>query len=292
MALQPNYPMVNLGDLYVQGGRLSYASTTTFTVAAGQFRDSTNINDIVLPAAATVNIAVTGINGLDTGTIAASSVYYVYAIGSSVFGANDGQDYGVPQAVGPIPGSNPAATGVPSYPSTYAPAGILISLAAPSVGPKLPVNYDMFRRIGAIRTTAGSLIEPFVQTGYGQNRTMRFQTPVAPVGAAVAGTTAFATIGALVTVIPQIAMDVIVDCSLAPATAGDLLYLAPYGNTAAPGGNVALFSAPVIQPAIQHTQLVCPCASNAGVMEVDYATTAGAGTTAVTFAVAGYVDTL
>ena len=58
MSLQPNYPVVNLGDLYVQGGRLTYASTTTFTVSSGQFRDSTNINDIVI-------IIVTAIIGHD-----------------------------------------------------------------------------------------------------------------------------------------------------------------------------------------------------------------------------------
>ena len=43
-----------------------------------------------------------------------------------------------------------------------------------------------------------------------------------------------------------------------------------------------------------YMQLVCPCAFNAAatpIVEVDYATTAGAGD-AVTFTVAGYVDAL
>ena len=101
MALIPNYPMVNLGDLYVQGGRMAYVTgaTHTFTVTAGQFRDQSNTNDIIL-AATTPSLLVSGLNGIDTGSVAASTVYYVYAVGSSVYGANDGQDAGAPQGVG------------------------------------------------------------------------------------------------------------------------------------------------------------------------------------------------
>jgi hypothetical protein len=295
MALIPNYPMVNLGDLYVQGGRMAYVTgaTHTFTVTAGQFRDQSNTNDIILTAT-TPSLLVSGLNGIDTGSVAASTVYYVYAVGSSVYGANDGQDAGAPQGVGPTPG---VTTTVPAgtYPASYVPAGILLSTALPSVGPTLPVNYDMWRRIGAIRTTAGSLVEPFVQTGYGNNRTMRYMTPVAPASAAVAGTTSYATIGVLTTIVPQVVCDVILECSMAPATAGDSLYLAPYGNTVAPGGYEARFSAPVVQPAAQWTTITCPCAFNAAgtpIVEVDYATTAGAGTTAVSFVVSGYTDVL
>ena len=281
MALQPNYPVVNLGDLYVQGGRLTYASTTTFTVSPGQFRDSTNINDIVISSTQTVSQAVSGIGGLDTGTIAASTIYYVYAIGSSIYGADNGLDSL----------SNGSTTA--SYPDSYLPAGCIISLV--NGQPTLPFGYDMWRRIGAIRTTAGSAIEPFTQSGFGKNRTMRYQTPVAPGAAATAGTTSYATIGALLAIVPQIPVDVIIEASLAPATAGDSLYLAPYGNTVAPGGYQNRMSAAVIQPAAQYLQMICPGAFNAAatpVIEVDYATTAGAGTTAVTFVVTGYIDVI
>jgi hypothetical protein len=292
MAQQPNYPMVNLGDLYVQGGRLAYATTTAFTVAAGQFRDSTNTNDIVLPAT-TVSIAHAGLNGLDVGAVAASTVYYVYAIGSSVYGANDGQDAGAAQGVGPTPG---VTTTVPAgtYPSSYAPAGILISTALPSVGPSLPVNYDMWRRIGAIRTTAGSIIEPFVQTGYGQNRTMRYMTPIAPVGGIVVPSQTYTTIGALATIIPQVAMDVIINASLVVTNAGDALFFAPYGNTAAPGGYMVKVIGGAVDATPFDVQVTCPCAFNAAatpVVEVDYATTAAAGD-AVAFTITGYVDAL
>lgn len=292
MALQPNYPMVNLGYLDVQGGRMTYATTTTFTVAAGQFRDSTNTNDIVLPAT-TVSISKTALNGLDVGTVAASTIYYVYAIGSSVFGANDGQDAGAAQGVGPTPG---VSTTVPAgtYPSTYAPAGILLSTALPSVGPTLPVNYDMWRRIGAIRTTAGSVIEPFVQTGFGKNRTMRYMTPVAPGTAATAASQTYATIGTLVAMVPQVLCDVIVNTSLVVTNAGDALFLAPYGNTAAPGGYMVRAFGGAADVTAAYMQLICPCAFNAAatpVVEVDYATTAAAGDT-VTFSITGYIDAI
>ena len=282
MALQPNYPVVNLGDLYVQGGRMAYSTTTAFTVAAGQFRDSTNINDIVI-AASTVSISSNGLNALDTGTIAASTIYYVYAIGSSIYGADNGQDNAASQG----------NSGSTTYPDNYLPAGCIISLV--NGQPTLPFGYDMWRRIGAIRTTAGSAIEPFTQTGFGKNRTMRYQTPVAPGAAATAGTTSYATIGALLAIVPQIPVDVIIEASLAPATAGDSLYLAPYGNTVAPGGYQNRMSAVVIEPTAQYMQMICPGAFNAAatpVIEVDYATTAGAGTTAVTFVVTGYIDVI
>ena len=277
----PNSPIVNLGDLYAQGGRLAYATTTTFTVTAGQFRDSTNTNDITLPAS-TVSIAHTGLNGLDTGTVAASTVYYVYAIGSSIYGNTSTQS-----AIGGT------GTGVATT-ASYAPAGILLSTALPSVGPSLPVNYDMWRRIGAIRTTAGSIIEPFVQTGFGQNRTMRYMTPVAPVGGIVAPSQAYTTIGALVTVIPQVAMDVIINASLVVTNAGDAVFFAPYGNTAAPGGYMVKVIGGAVDATPFDVQVVCPCAFNAAatpVVEVDYATTAAAGD-AVAFTITGYVDVI
>lgn len=286
MAITPNYPMVNLGNLYIQGGSLTYVTTTTFTVGIGQFRDSTNINDIVLASAATVSLAKTGIGGLDTGTLAASTIYYVYAIGSSVYGANNGLDAGASQGVGPTPG---VTTTVPAgtTPNSYVPAGVIIS--ATNGTPTLPFGYDMFRRIGAIRTTAGSLIEPFVQRGLGKNRPMRYMTPVSTT--ATAGTVTYATIGALLAIVPQIQCDVIIACTLTAATAGNSLYLGPYGNTAA--GYCARFSAPIVSAAVAYIQLVSPCALNAAatpVVEVDYFTTAAGDV--VAFAISGYVDAL
>jgi hypothetical protein len=343
--IQPNYPAANLGNLYINGGRLVYGTTTTFTVMDGQFRDITNTGDIVLytgtsgsgypPGSGTTvsistasNVNITNppgnINCLDKGTVAASSIYYVYAISSSLFGANAGQDENAGQGIGTIVDAPNANTGAPttingpngsvinngvianpSYPPTYLPAGILISLS--STGPAMPMGYDMFRRIGAIRTTAGSVIEPFIQTGFGQNRTMRYQTPVAP-GAGGPGATGssatYATIGALLAVVPQISVDVLVNCALSAGTAGNCLFLTAANGTSTPpaitlsyskmsslvGAGATLF---------QEAQLICPCALNNAatpVMEIDYCTQtyAGVGTSNdnIAFTIAGYIDAL
>ena len=140
MTIQPNYPMVNLGNLYVQGGALSFVTGTTITIAAGQFRDSTNVNDIVLPALVTINAATVGANGLDAGSLGASTLYAVYVIGDST-------DYN-------------------------ATAGLL---STSFTAPTLPAGYDMFRRIGAVLTSGASAILDFSQAG----RTMWYAAAVA-----------------------------------------------------------------------------------------------------------------
>lgn len=130
MTIQPNYPMVNLGNLYIQGGALSFVTGTKITIASGQFRDSTNINDIVLPAAVTINAAIVGANGLDSGSLGASTLYAVYVIDDST-------------------GYNGAA-------------GLL---STSFTAPTLPAGYDMFRRIGCVLTSGASAILDFSQAG-------------------------------------------------------------------------------------------------------------------------------
>jgi len=91
-------------------------------------------------------------------------------------------------------------------------------------------------------------------------------------------------------IVPQAIENVIVNCSLTPNAAGDVLYLAPYGNAA--GGYAASMSAPVVAIATVG-QLVCPTAFNAAapsVVEIDYRTTSAADT--VAFTIAGYAEAL
>lgn len=150
MTIQPNYPMVNLGNLYVQGGALSFVSGTSITIASGQFRDSTNVNDIVLSSAATIVASANGANGLDVGALANSTLYAVYVIGDST-------------------GFN-------------ATAGLLsTSFSAPT----LPAGYDMFRRIGAVLTSGAAAILDFSQAG----RTIWYAAAIATAVTAGASTT-------------------------------------------------------------------------------------------------------
>jgi len=154
MTIQPNYPMVNLGNLYVQGGALSFVSGTSITIAAGQFRDSTNVNDIVLSSAATIVASANGANGLDVGSLGNSTLYAVYVIGDST-------DY------------NPTA-------------GLL---SASFSAPTLPAGYDMFRRIGCVLTSGAAAILDFSQSG----RTMWYAAAIAT-AVTVGQSTAFALV--------------------------------------------------------------------------------------------------
>src|SRR6266568_7546379 len=72
--------IVNAPQLYVNNLNISRASSTTLLIAAGQCRDSTNVFDMFLPSATTINAAVNGLNGLDTGSLIATKMYYVYVI--------------------------------------------------------------------------------------------------------------------------------------------------------------------------------------------------------------------
>src|SRR5579863_8991112 len=96
-----NDPIYSLPHLYISGLNISVASTTVLALAPGQARDSQdnidmavgfpNLQGIVYPAALNglsqvplfINSAVNGANGLDTGTLAASTNYAVWLIGDS-----------------------------------------------------------------------------------------------------------------------------------------------------------------------------------------------------------------
>lgn len=143
----PNIPVVNAGELYVTGLRLTNDSTapnTTVNIATGQARDSTNANDIVVSTATSCVITSSGAGGLDTGTVAANTFYAVYILGDST-GYND-------------------------------PIG-MFSLSATS--PVLPGGYDMFRRVGYALTDGSSHILAFDQTGSGKDRPMVYRASIA-----------------------------------------------------------------------------------------------------------------
>lgn len=91
-------PSANLPTVTVYGGAVgsyknlvvAYASTSTFTVTADEIvlEDSSNVKRIVRSLSGTVSLASNGaVNKLDTGTVAANTIYYVWAISN---GTTDG----------------------------------------------------------------------------------------------------------------------------------------------------------------------------------------------------------
>jgi len=109
---------------------LSNDGTTPNTVidcTAGVVADDTNVA-LMNMAAVNCNLAATGINGLDTGTLAASTWYKMYIIG---------------KANGATPG--------------------LIASLASNAAPTFPATYTLKRYIGSFRTDGSAHVLPFKQ---------------------------------------------------------------------------------------------------------------------------------
>lgn len=288
--------MVNAGSLYINGLGIAPGSTTTkINLAAGAARDSTNQNDIVLSSAVTINAATNGANGLDTGALGASTFYYVFVIGSSL-GANP--DVNIDKQVSTLASGTTVLNGTviaegqvtqPVYnvANNYQPAGLL-SLSA--TAPTLPIGYDMFRRVGAVLTSGGSVFLPFWQSenGNGTSRTMWYDAPISVLAATAQA--AF-TAQSLAAAVPAVAAagantQVILQADLLPNAAANFVEIRPTGSAAA-AGNVKM-SGDVA--GVHHfDQLHAVAAISAGAVSIDWVTDA-ASTVALT--VAAYVDKL
>jgi hypothetical protein len=127
-----------LPTLYRQGlvwKRNDATSTTNdVNVGAGSCRDATDTYDIIINSAITKSLAGTwvvgsGSNGLDAGTRANNTWYYIWAIARSDTGVCD------------------------------------ILLSTSSTAPTMPTSYDKKRLIGAIRTGASLLSQVYVRGG-------------------------------------------------------------------------------------------------------------------------------
>lgn len=205
-------PIVNQGFLYINGLTLSNNATTPNTkidVAAGVARDSTNQIDMNLGnylgqgntavtanSATTVNFATTGINALDTGTIAATTWYYVFIVADS---------------------SNKNVTGT------------IASLSA--TAPTLPFGYDSIRLIGSVKTDGSSHLLVFYATGTGASRFFEWDAPIAVV-VTDSGTSATYSAMIMSTGAPVSNYSTItVYAKWDPNAAGDVLNFTPSGAT-------------------------------------------------------------
>lgn len=261
-----------LPNLYIWGLKLSVATPTAGTiicVAPGAARDSNNAIDMVVglenyfgidnpPVLAAgyqrglfVNSAVNGANGLDQGTIAASTQYAVYLIG-------DSRQY-----------NNTAA---------------VLSLTS-NVGPKLPSGYDSYRLIGFWATNGSS------QFVYSSNKPQNisglltyFNSPAVTVlsgGNATSFTAMDLTTNSAVptTTLQNIIVTLLV--TFTPAAAGDVVQFRPTGSSATSG----LPTIVGVTAAVAQTQYIQVIAGvGASKPEIDYLVTSASD--AVTVAVA------
>lgn len=124
---------------YVDGVNLSVPTAATIGITVGRVRDDSNAQDIIATAPLVVDITASGVNGLDTGTEAASTWYHLYLI--------DGPAVAV--------------------------AG-LMSLSASA--PTLPGGYTVKRRIGVVRNNASSDFIVYLQAGTARDKTYLYLT--------------------------------------------------------------------------------------------------------------------
>lgn len=205
-------PIVNLPSLYINDIKITNHATTPNTllnVGSGICRDQSNTYDLnignagnihpALPADATtvINSAVRGINGIDTGTVAANRVYYVYVI------------------------SDPVSANT---------TGAMISLAAPSVGPLMPFGYSAYRHVGfAVTDLASSFLLAYI-SGNSNDRTFMFDAPQAT--AVTAGNATSYTDVVLTTLSPAIEnTPVWIASALTPSAASQTLKMQPVNAT-------------------------------------------------------------
>lgn len=242
-----------------KGMELTYASTTTITVGDGKCPDSTEQNIIVLDSDKTLNLAKTGLGGLDKGTLAANTKYNIFAAASS-----ESPDY---------------VSGLVNNPENPYPPGVIFSVDSE---PSLPFKYDMYRYIGAFYTDGSSHVVKFLQTGEGSERTMWYDAAVSELSGGTSST--YANID-VATSVPRPGLVALLKVTVTPTGAGDAVNILPYGSSATNGyatvaGSVASV-AQIVSP------VACPTGSNSGAATLQYKVT---GTASI--AVQGYIDQL
>lgn len=266
-----NDAIYSLPRLYTSGLSISPASTTLLSVAPGAARDSNNVIDMVVglqnyfgidnpalqvqnyQAGLLINSATTGVNALDTGTIAASTQYAIYLIGDS---------------------------------RNYNTTGAVLSLTSNSA-PIMPTGYDSYRLIGFIQTDGSS---HFVYaTHKPQNISgllTYFNSPAISVlsgGTATSFTAIDLTTNTAIptTTLPNVIVNFLV--VFTPAAIGDVVQFRPTGSSAT-GNLPTIVGAAAGIAQTQYIQVIAGVGSSKP--EIDYLVTSGSD--AVTVSVASW----
>jgi hypothetical protein len=178
---------------YVNGLLITNDATTPNTlldISIGSCLDSTGTFQLTLSAPVQINSAVNGLNGLDTGSIAASTVYPVYVVWDPV---------------------------------TNLPAGGMISLSYTQ--PLIPYGYSAFLLIGYVTTDSSkNFLKGFWTNGNTSYRTFTYDT-YQPTPITAGHATTYTNVN-LITLVPNLNnLPVFVYSSYVGATAGNALNL-------------------------------------------------------------------
>jgi hypothetical protein len=199
-----NAPYLALNGLAVSNNATT--PNTKLTVAAGICRDSLNIYDLNLGnylganpnlsanTTTVIDTAIVGLNGLDTGVLLASKVYYIYVI---------------------------------SDPQGYNPSGCIISLSSV---PALPLGYGIYRLIGYWTTDASVHFFKGYYSGNNTGKTFWYDA-VQPTAVVTGNATVYTAVdlSALVPAVDNI--PVRFSLGLTPSAGGDTASFRPTGGT-------------------------------------------------------------
>jgi hypothetical protein len=205
---------------YTNGLGISNDATTPLTkldVAVGTTIDSTETFQLELLSPVVINAAVNGLNGLDTGTLAASKVYAVFLV------------------------ADPVTSNLP---------GCMLSLSYTQ--PLLPFGYSAFKLIGYVATDAAvHLLKGYWTTGNGSYRLFMYDAPQATaVTAGASATYANVDLTPLVPLVNNTPVYVLSDYT--PSAASQTLNLTPGNGT----GNAVSVTSQVTGVHVTSTSLV------------------------------------
>ncbi len=132
---------------YANGLKLSNNATTPdeiVNIAVGSCMDSTGVYQIIVDEALSADVMSSGLNGLDTGVVAASKVYAVYLVADPV---------------------------------TQQPVGAMLSLSL--TAPLMPFGYSVFALVGYVVTDSSSdFLLGFWTAGDSATRQFFFDAPI------------------------------------------------------------------------------------------------------------------
>lgn len=238
-----DFELLKLPKNYIHNLQASWGSATTLVVAAGECRDSSDQVDMTLDAPVTINAAVNGVNGLDTGSLAASTTYYVILL-------NDSSGVLNPCCILSASATSPVIPTVANVNATYDTARI--------------VDYWM---------TDGSanLLKGYTY-GTTNDRTRRWDTSVAtPITAGASQTLAPIVLSAGV---PPIAgCTALIEGIFTPNAAGNTCSFTPFGSTATVMQRIVGQASAV--PMSREIEIGCPL--NSGVPTALYINSAASG---------------
>lgn len=187
-----NEPIVNQPNLYLDDMQVARASNTTLTIQSGACRDDSNVYDIIIEDDLTLDMAVVGANGIDTGSIGATKLYYIYAI-MDISGFND-----------------PAV------------------LASLSTSPIMPFGYGAKRLIGHMYSSSGSVFLAGYWYGDRNQRMWKYDAPRA--SAVTAGNATSYTAVSLANLVPPAEnLPVMISFAFTPGAASRVFNMTP-GN--------------------------------------------------------------